>query len=60
MCLVDSLREMYLAALRAFAGLRCFWGDVYFIAVFLEDFYDFFLKNSCKYQSFFGIFVISK
>ena len=44
MCLVDFLRGIYLAALRAFAGLRCFLGDVYFIAGFLEDFYDFFQK----------------
>jgi hypothetical protein len=44
MYLVDILRGIYLAALRAFAGLRCFLGDVYFIAGFLEDFYDFFSK----------------
>mgnify|MGYP006313480595 CR=1 FL=1 len=52
MCLVDFPKGVYLAALRAFAGLRCFWGDVYSIAVFLEDFYDFFSKIVAKVKVF--------
>ena len=44
MCLVDFLRGIYLAALRAFAGLRCFWAMSILLLYFLEDFYDFFSK----------------
>ena len=45
MCLVDFLRGIYLAALRAFAGLSCFlMMFMLLLSIFLEDFMIFFSK----------------